>query len=161
MVWYSNLETWANISTVAASVAVLATAVFVWKQVGLMAGSSTLEQARFRRESAQDAFDVLQNDKFRSNRDKMLTKLNDGIDVPTDKGDIAVFRHVVNVYEMLGLKIRLDAIDEEALRLYWRTTLLRDWERLQSFVEKERAQFKNPKLYEDAEEIVLRWKDAG
>nr|CAD6601638.1 hypothetical protein RKHAN_00924 [Rhizobium sp. Khangiran2] len=87
----------------------------------------------------------------------MLAALNSGTKVPADKDTIDCFRSVLNTYEMLGLAVKLGAIDERVWEQYWKKALLRDWERLKDFINEERTRYSHPTLFDDAEAIVKRW----
>ena len=154
----SYLEITATLSTIGASIAVVVTAVFVWKQTRLQSRTLTADERRFRRESAQDVFNKLTAPEFRSARKIMLKALNENRVEPTESAELDAFRLVLNTYEMLGVKVRLDAIEPEAWRVYWRKPLIRDWERLTPFITSERGRFDNPSLFEDAEAMVKLWK---
>ncbi|APX13558.1 DUF4760 domain-containing protein [Tateyamaria omphalii] len=148
----------ASVTTILASLAVCVTALFVWRQMRLQADTFDNDARRLRRESFTFVFEALWDEGFRDARMAMLEALNCGNAIPEDKSDKDGFRNVLNTYEMLGLAVKLDTIDESVWREYWRMPLLRDWERLEPFVQQERDLPGGEGLYTDAERIVLRWR---
>ncbi len=88
----------------------------------------------------------------------MLEALNKGIKIPKDKETINCFRSVLNTYEMLGLTVKYGAIDEHVWEGYWKKALIRDWDRLSDFIQRERETFDHATLFEDAEAIVKKWR---
>ncbi|WP_227271121.1 DUF4760 domain-containing protein [Roseobacter weihaiensis] len=151
----------ASVTTILASLAVCVTALFVWRQMKLQADTFDNDARRLRRESFTFVFEALWDDGFREARDEMLEALNAGNTLPQDRSDKDNFRNVLNTYEMLGLAVKLDTIDENVWKEYWRTPLLRDWDRLVPFVKEERAATQSERLYIDAERVVTRWRNAA
>ncbi|MEO0767748.1 MAG: DUF4760 domain-containing protein [Pseudomonadota bacterium] len=127
----------------------------------LQADTFENDARRLRRESFTFVFEALWDDVFRQARDEMLEALNAGNVLPDDQSDVDNFRNVLNTYEMLGLAVKLDTIDENVWKEYWRTPLLRDWARLEPFIEQERTATQSESLYIDAERVVTRWRDAA
>ncbi|UJW74454.1 DUF4760 domain-containing protein [Rhizobium sp. SL42] len=154
----SILANAASIANIVASVAVCATAAFVWRQVSLQSKSGQNDDRRFKRESANYVFEALQSPSFKNSRKIMLDALNAGIELPKDKDQIDGFRYILNTYEMLGLMVKFGAINEEVWEGYWKKALLRDWDRLAKFVAEERKRFKHTTLFEDAETVVKKWR---
>ena len=150
----------ASVTTILASLAVCVTALFVWRQMKLQADTFENDARRLRRESFTFVFEALWDDGFRGARDEMLETLNAGNALPQERSDKDNFRNVLNTYEMLGLAVKLDTIDETVWKEYWRTPFLRDWDRLVPFVQQERAAPHSDRLYIDAERMVMRWRDA-
>jgi len=66
-------------------------------------------------------------------------------------------RRILNAYSLLAKMIRLDVVDEDIVRDYWRASLLSDWDRLENFVVGERLRRKDSKLFELTERMVERW----
>jgi hypothetical protein len=132
--WVDWIAIASSIETIVAAVAVCVTIGFVWKQTALQDTAHKNELRKFRRESMLFVFDFLHQEVFRSSRTGMLGLLNGGTEVPNDALGKQYFRQVLNTYEMLAQSVLQDAIDEHVWRGYWKTTLVKDWERLKPFV---------------------------
>lgn len=157
MDWTEIVSLAASVGTIVAAIAVCITIAFVWRQTSLQSEAHKNELRRFRRESLLFVFDFLHRDEFRSARNSMLSLLNSGNDTPTDALGKQHFRQVLNTYEMLSQSVLQDGIDEQVWRGYWKSTLQRDWQRLKKFVEQERREANNDRLFCDAETVYRAW----
>ena len=154
--WWT-LENVASLASIVASIAVCVTALFVWRQVATQSKTALTDSRRFKRESTNFVFEALQAESFRNARDGMLKTLNKEEFIPEGRAKLGEFREVLNTYEMLAMSVALDALDGNVWKRYWKSTLLRDWERLSKFVEHERKHYNHPTLFEDTEAIVVKW----
>ncbi|MEM9344102.1 MAG: DUF4760 domain-containing protein [Pseudomonadota bacterium] len=154
MTW---LDIAADISTISASLAVLVTTVFVWRQVSLQRENRDTDAKRFARETLTAIHDHLQDPAFLDDRREFFDGPHKrGYDDMTRR-DRESARRILNVYSLLARMIRLDVVDETIVRDYWRSSLLSDWDRLENFVVGERLGRKDSKLFELTERMVERW----
>ena len=151
------LEVAANVSTIAASLAVLVTTGFVWRQVSMQRENRETDAKRFARETLNAIHDHLQDPGFLDDRREFFDgphKLGYDDMSPRDRESA---RRILNAYSLLAKMIRLDVVDEDIVRDYWRASLLSDWDRLENFVVGERLRRKDSKLFELTERMVERW----
>lgn len=87
----------------------------------------------------------------------MLAVFNGGHSSPQASHEKEAFRYVLNVYEMLATMVTLDALELDTWRTYWRSTTIRDWDRLKKFVDSERDNHGNV-LYCETEKIVDKFR---
>ncbi|MDF0599568.1 DUF4760 domain-containing protein [Psychromarinibacter sp. C21-152] len=150
----------ADISTVAAALAVIVTTVFVWRQVGLQRTDVDTEVRRLQRESLATIHEALQDEKFRDARAEFFAgphqrAYDDLSDVEKRRA-----RFILAVYTLLARMVESGAIDEGLYRDYWRGTLLRDWARLENFVAGERLGTRNHGLFTGTERLAESWSKA-
>jgi len=147
----------ADISTIAAALAVIVTTVFVWRQVGLMAQDVDTDYRRYQRESMSVIHETLQDEKFVEAREEFFGGPHGRDYADLTDGEQRRARFILSVHTLLARMVGNGAIDEALYRDYWRGTLLRDWDRLENFVSGERLGTRNHGLFTGTEKLVSRW----
>ena len=104
--------------------------------------------------------DTLQRDDFRKARGVLLSIENKAYQL-LDDTEKASARAILSNYGMLARMVEHHAIDEVLFRGYWRSALLRDWERMAIFVAGESNRSKNNELFVSTEKLVKSWKRGG
>ena len=122
--WLTALDVLADVAAILASVAVIATTLFVRRQMLLQARGQDKDERRFLRESIFVVHDTLQAEQFRNARRNFF---GDGcykqdFDQFTDD-DKGRARYILSVYGLLARMLDHDAIDETVLRGYWKSCL--------------------------------------
>nr|WP_256373000.1 DUF4760 domain-containing protein [Pseudoruegeria sp. HB172150] len=69
-------------------------------------------------------------------------------------------RFILSVYSLMSRMVGSGAIDEALYRDYWRSTLLRDWDRMENFIAGERLATRSHSLFEATEKLAERWRHA-
>jgi len=70
--------------------------------------------------------------------------------------DALVVRAVLNQYELIAIGIRHEILDESMFRLFYRGTVLRDWNALADFIQMERHD--NALYWIELEHLADRFK---
>lgn len=155
------LDVVADAAAIMAALAVLATTLFVRRQMLAQVKGADKDERRFLRESIFVVHDTLQGEQFRNARQNFFGSGNCHQDYnqfgDDDKGRA---RYILSVYGLLARMIDHDAIDEDVARGYWKTAMYRDWDRLENFVSGERLRTSNGTLFNATEQMVARWKKA-
>jgi len=154
------LDTVANITAILASLAVIATTVFVWRQMRLQALGQDTDERRFLRESIHVIHETLQAEQFSTARQSFFAGAHEQDYSDMVSADRAKARYILSIYGLLARMVKHGAIDEVMLREYWETALYRDWDRLENFVSGERLRARNGNLFAATEKTVARWKQA-
>ncbi|MCF2905545.1 DUF4760 domain-containing protein [Octadecabacter sp. CECT 8868] len=153
------LDIAADVATILAALAVIATTFAVWRQMRLQAAGQNKDERRFLRESIFVVHDTLQGEQFRNARQNFFGsgqyKQDFNAYGDDDKGRA---RYILSVYGLLARMIDHDAIDEAVASGYWKTAMFRDWDRLENFVSGERLRSSNGTLFSATEQMVARWK---
>jgi len=150
----------ADLGTIAASLAVIVTTVFVWRQVGLQAQDVDTDARRLQRESLSAIHETLQDEKFRDAREEFFAgphqrDYNALTDVEKRRA-----RFILSVYALMTRMVGNGAIDEALYRDYWGLTLLRDWDRLENFIAGERLSSGKHGLFTATEQLTVKWSRA-
>ncbi|MEO1794471.1 MAG: DUF4760 domain-containing protein, partial [Pseudomonadota bacterium] len=151
------LDIAADVSTIAAALAVLVTTGFVWRQVALQRENRDTDAKRFARETLHVIHDHLQDTAFLDDRREFFDGAHKLSYEEMTRRDRESARRILNVYSLLARMIRLDIVDEAIVRDYWRASLISDWDRLENFVVGERLRRADGKLHELTERMVERW----
>lgn len=149
----------ADIGTIAASLAVILTTVFIWRQLGLQTRDVDTDEKRYLRETISVIHDTMQDEKFREARGEFFAgphKRDHGELTDTQRRRA---RFILSVYGLMARMLDSGAIDEALYRDYWRATLLRDWDRLENFVAGERLRSGNHALFAATEALAERWNN--
>ncbi len=152
------LDILADIAAICAALAVLITTVFVWRQVSLQAASREKDERRFLRESIHAIHDTLQGKQFREARNNFFSGPHQADYGALEADDKGSARYILSIYGLLARMVKHRAIDEAILRDYWKSALLRDWDRLENFVSGDRLRSKNHALYVATEQMAARWR---
>ena len=152
-----TIEQWASLAGIISTFWLVFTTVLVFWQLRLQRRSVDNDQRRFMRESISIIHDTLQGDDFRSAREKFFEQDNGAYHNLTDD-EKANARSILSVYGMLARMVEHQAIDEVLFRNYWKSALVRDWQRIAFFVEGERKKSRNTHLYNSTEQLVNRWQ---
>ncbi len=147
----------ADLSTIAASLAVIVTTVFVWKQVGLQAQDVDTDARRLQRESLSTIHETLQDEKFRAAREEFFAGPHERPYADLTDTEKRRARFILSVYTLLARMVGNGAIDEALYRDYWRGTLLRDWNRMENFISGERLNSRNHQLFVGTERLTESW----
>lgn len=153
-----RLDIVADLSAILASVAVLVTTVFVWRQVSLMAADTETDARRFYRETLAAIHDTLQDPVFVEARRAFFDGAHARVYDDLEREEREAARQILSVYGLLSQMVQHGAVDEAVLREYWRSSLLRDWERLENFVSGERLRFGDGTMFATTERMVARWE---
>jgi len=155
------LDILADVAAILAALAVIATTLFVRRQMLAQVSSQDKDTRRFMRESIFAVHDTLQAEQFRNERHNFFGTEQYTQDYSKysadDKGRA---RYILSVYGLLARMVDHDAIDEDVARGYWKTALYRDWDRLENFISGERLRLSNGTLFAATEQMVARWKKA-
>ena len=154
-----EIELLANLSAIAASIAVIVTAVFVWRQVAIQRNQDATDTKRFLREALSIIHESMQDEKFRIARTRFFDGCHEKAYEDLSHDEKRGARFILSVYGLMTRMVRTGAIDEPLYREYWQSTLLRDWRRLEKFVEGERQRSRNANLFDATEELALRWSE--
>jgi hypothetical protein len=127
-----TIEQWASLAGIISTVWLVLTTGFVFWQLRLQRRSVDNDQKRFLRESITIIHDTLQGDDFRSAREKFFQQSNNAYQNLTDD-EKANARFILSVYGMLSRMVEHQAIDEVLFRNYWKSALVRDWQRIGFF----------------------------
>lgn len=156
-----QLDLIADLSAIAASVAVIVTTIFVARQLRLQARNVDNDEKRFLRESLMIVHETLQEPKFLQAREAFF-------DGPCKLGYNELesrtrrqARFVLSIYALLTRMLRHRAIDEGVYRDYWKNVLIRDWNRMENFISGERLRRNDHRLFGATEELVNRWSTSN
>ncbi len=147
----------ADLSTIAAAIAVIVTTVFIWRQLGLQAKDVDTDIRRFQRESLSVIHETMQDEKFRDARGEFFAGPHKKDYAALSDVERRRARFILSVYGLMSRMVGNGAIDEALYRDYWRGTLLRDWDRLENFVSGERLNSGNHHLFTATETLADRW----
>ena len=150
-----NLEEWAAVGTIIASLAVIFTVWFVWKQTNILQKNTDYDELRYRRESIIMLNSTLTSEEFRLARDKMLAKQDKSYGKMQDDTKQA-FRVVLTTYGMLSRQIDHQALEEAMFKDFWETNFKRDCKKLASFVGAERMNKSNLNLFESFNKLGIK-----
>ncbi|MEM1388249.1 MAG: DUF4760 domain-containing protein [Pseudomonadota bacterium] len=154
------LDAIAEITTIAASVAVIVTTGFVWRQLSLQAQDVDTDVRRFQRESLSAIHETLQDEAFRSARSEFFAGPHQlAYSALTDQ-QMRRARFILSVYALMTRMVGSGAVDEALYRDYWGTTLRRDWDRLENFISGERLGTGEHAMFSATETLVARWSSS-
>lgn len=151
------LDILADVSTIIAALAVLATTFFVARQVGLQARDVDNDEKRYMRETLTVVHDTLQDPGFRDARQAFFNGPHEKDYTALSDLEKRYARRILSVYGLLWRMVKYRAVDENLLTDYWGSALTRDWERLENFVSGERLRQQNHNLYSQTEEMAAKW----
>ena len=154
------LEIFADVATIAAALAVIATTALVWRQMRIQAQGQDKDERRFLRETIATVHDTLQGAQFVQSRKVFFVGPHERGYDDLEADEKGAARYVLSVYALLERMVRHGVVDEKILRDYWKTSLYRDWDRLENFVSGERLRAKNGAMFSATEKMVARWKEA-
>lgn len=157
MTW---IEIVADLSTIVAALAVIVTTWFVWRQVGLQARDTDTDFKRFQRESLAVIHETLQDERFLAARAQFFAGPHQRAHGDLSDEERRRARFILSVYGLMTRMVANTAIDEVLYRDYWRSTLLRDWDRLENFISGERMATQSHRMFSATEELVMRWEKA-
>lgn len=73
------------------------------------------------------------------------------------KRDFDYILQLLNYYEMLAIGVKTEALDEDMLQSWWRSSYVRDVTQLSMFILQYRDEIRAPALYVETEEMAWRW----
>ncbi|MFK7762351.1 MAG: DUF4760 domain-containing protein [Roseobacter sp.] len=154
----SWLDVLADVTAIMASIAVIVTTIFVWRQMRLQASGHDKDQRRFIRECISVIHETIQAGQFRHARQSFFSgpHRQDYGHLETEEKESA--RYILSIHGLLARMINHGAVDEDILQDYWKSGLFRDWDRLENFVSGDRLRSKNGALFIATERMVARWK---
>ena len=120
-------------------------------QTFLQRRSVRADEARLARESAVFVHSVFAAEDFRVLRKTVGAKHEQPIDRMSDDTKSA-FRAVLHNYGLGALAFAEGGVNARVVESYWGSILVKDWQRLEGFVEHERLQ--NPVLHQNTEAMV-------
>ncbi len=120
-------------------------------QTFLQRRSVRADEARLARESAVFVHSVFAAEDFRLLRKTVGAKHEQSLDKMSDDTK-AAFRAVLHNYGLVSLAFAEGGVSAKVVESYWGSILVKDWNRLKSFVENERQQ--NPLLHQNTEAMV-------
>jgi Domain of unknown function (DUF4760) len=148
------LNSTSAIASIFASIAIVATALFAWRQLSYLHTQITdartsveaqiLANAKVNKlnETLQLIMQMQINEHWRGNRIQFieLRESKDGLKKHAHEKteDATCIRNVLNQYELIAIGIHSNIIDEEMFRRYYRTTVINDWTACWEFIELER-----------------------
>ncbi|MFL4468890.1 DUF4760 domain-containing protein [Tateyamaria armeniaca] len=144
-----SIETVEPYATTLAGLAIILIAV----QVLFQRRSVNADEARLARESAVFLYDVFGNDTFREERRVLGAKCDQDLEKMSDETRAAI-KAVLHRYGLVSLAHAHGGVRVEMINSYWGTVFLKDWDRLESFVARERQ--KNPCLHANTEALATR-----
>lgn len=151
-----QLDLIADLSAIAASLAVIVTTIFVARQLRLQARNVDNDEKRFLRESLMIVHETLQDPEFLRARREFFDgpyKLEySKLESQTKRRA----RFVLSIYALLTRMLLHRAIDEGVYRDYWKNVLIRDWNRMENFISGERLNRNDHRLFGATEELVSR-----
>lgn len=153
---------------VAMLIIMMVTASYVASQVRAMRGNTESAQAAARTRATVDLILHTQtNESHCSRRNKYLALRagDDGIAalVPhahkagKDNESAAIVREILNHYEMVAIGIDTGIIDEPMYMRYYKSTLVKDWEECQTFIQNLRKFEKSNSFYCEFEKLAKKW----
>lgn len=151
----------ADLGTIAASLAVIVTTVFVWRQLGLQAQDVDTDARRFQRESLSVIHETLQDERFLTARSKFFSGPHQRSHSELSDEEKRGAKFILSVYGLMTRMVASKAIDEALYQQYWGFTLMRDWDRLENFISGERLASQSHGLYRATEDLVSRWERGG
>ncbi|MFK7753944.1 MAG: DUF4760 domain-containing protein [Sedimentitalea sp.] len=159
-----DIELWlalgADIGAIIASLAVIITTVFVFRQLRLQAANVDNDQKRFLRESMMIVHETLQDEKFRIARHEFFRGPHQKAYQQMEDREKRQARFILSIYGLLTRMVRHGAIDEKVYRDYWGNVMRRDWERLENFISGARLDDNKGGLFVETEKLVNRWSKA-
>lgn len=163
-----HLQLWLSIG---ASVAVIAAAVFAWRQISLLKTQllsgetgviSQIGSAKHTARLTQTLTlitNLQTNSHWKENRIEFI-KLRESKEIRKhanqDTEDAQCIRQYLNHYELIALGIDLGIIEYSMYKRYYRGTIIRDWNECYPFVEDERKE--NSKYWVEVENLVTKLK---
>lgn len=150
-----KLQDWASMSTIAASVAVIVTTLFAWRQIRLQSQHTSNDQRRFIRESIAIVNETLHDSEFRNARRVFFNSASNKTYRQLIDADKDYARIILSVYGKIAHMIGRDALDKSVFFDFWESTLDRDMRRLITFIEGERKSASNNLLFVTTDEL---WK---
>lgn len=148
----------AEISTIVASLAVIVTTWIVWRQVSLQAEDTDTDKRRFLRESLSIIHETLQDERFLQARAQFFGGPHEKEYTALSDQEMRRARFILSVYGLMTRMVSNKAVDEVLYRDYWRSTLLRDWDRMENFISGERLAARSHTLFKATQELVARWE---
>lgn len=150
-VWQSlpSIETVEPYATTLAALAIIGIAL----QVLLQRRSVNADEARLARESAVFLYDVFGNDAFRQERHVLGAKWEQSVEKMSDE-TLAAIKAVLHRYGLVALAYAHRGVSIDMINSYWGTIVLKDWSRLQPYVDAERIRKNNPNLHMNTERLV-------
>ena len=153
-----TLDLVADVSAILASLAVIVTAMFAFKQLRLLTRGDEKDERRFMRESIRVIHETLQASQFRKARQRFFAGAHQKDFSVLEDSEKGYARYILSIYGLLSRMVKHGAVDEHILQEYWESALYRDWDRLENFVSGERLRSKNGHLFNATEKMVVRWK---
>ncbi len=147
-----SIETVEPYATTLAALAIVGIAV----QIALQRRSVNADEARLARESAVFLYGVFGNDDFREERRILGAKADQPIENMSDETR-AAFKAVLHRYGLVALAHVHGGIRAEMINSYWGLVLLKDWDRLEPFVQQQRQ--KNPYIHNNTQKLVETLKE--
>jgi|ERR1019366_154727 hypothetical protein len=148
------LKTIECISSIVASIALIATAIFAWRQIRAFRETERL------RETLEILNHRQTNPHWIESR-KVFIELRDSKDglkkhALEKTNEALIIRSTLNQYEVIAIGIKSGIIDEAMYRSYYRGTLLRDWAEAVQFVDEERKE--NSQYWIELQQLAERFK---
>lgn len=136
-------------ATMAAVIAIWA----IFSQRAIAARQATLE---FIRASESDRDNISARRTFNE-----LARAEDGMakwarDEHADSDQARAIRHVLNEHELVAIAIQRGILDDTTYRRFFKTGVIKTWERAAPFIMARRQRTGNPAIYHELEELA-RW----
>jgi hypothetical protein len=160
-----------TIASIVASAAIIATAIFAWRQLFYLhqqivdtktaVKNQILANSQNERLSStlQLLMQMQTNDHWRENRLKFvnLRDHKDGLKRHSleNSDDALCIRSVLNQYELIALGIHSEILDNDMFRKYYRGTVLRDWTACLEFITAERSE--NQRYWSELEALAKQF----
>ena len=80
-------------------------------------------------------------------------------DAKEHKLNADAIRNIVNDHELTAISIRQNVIDEDFIKLWHKTSMIREFSELKPFIIAVRQQVGNNRIYCEYEELLKKWED--
>jgi hypothetical protein len=148
------LSTLASLASIAASLAIIATAVFAYRQVNAIMESNRLSK------TLDLLVGIQTNTHWREDRKKFidLRDSQSGLKPYAKQAseDCLAIKGILNRYELIAIGIQHGILDENMYKKYQKGTLIKDYRQSAAFIEEERIE--NPKYWVEMQRLAEKFE---